>query len=159
MTEPLVPAAGRFAGRTFVLPVRVYYEDTDAAGIVYYANYLRFAERARSELLRGLGTDNVTLMRTAGVAFAVRRCVIDYLKPAQLDDDLEVATGVRAVHGASFLIRQRIRRDAVDLVGLEVRMACVTLAGRPARTPPDLRASLEALVDGEPEVRCVTVPE
>ncbi len=148
--ETLRPRQGRFDGRTFLLPVRVYYEDTDAAGIVYYANYLKYAERARTELLATFGTDNATLLRERSIAFAVRRCVVDYHQPAGLEDVIVVATRVRQVLGASFDVAHRISRDGITLVSLDVRLACRSAAGRPARTPRELRAGLEALVSEDP---------
>jgi len=135
---PVATAAG-----VHIFQVRVYYEDTDAGGVVYYANYLKFAERARSEMLRALGVDNVRLMQEDGVAFAVRRCEADYIKPARLDDLLEVATRLVEVGGASLVAEQAIRRDGVDLVRLRIALACMTRAGRPARMPKELKARLE----------------
>ncbi len=135
---PVATAAG-----VHIFQVRVYYEDTDAGGVVYYANYLKFAERARSEMLRALGVDNVRLTQEDGVAFAVRRCEADYRKPARLDDLLEVATRLLEVGGASLVAEQAIRRDGVDVVRLRIELACTTRAGRPARMPKELKARLE----------------
>lgn len=120
---------------THVYAIRVYYEDTDAAGIVYYANYLRFAERARTELLRELGFGHRALMESDGVVFAVRRCEAEYLKPARLDDQVEVHTRILDVKGASLDAEQVVRRDGDDLARLRLRLACVGRAGRPARWP------------------------
>jgi acyl-CoA thioester hydrolase len=135
--------------RAHVFPLRVYYEDTDAAGIVYYANYLKFTERARTELLRALGSEQPALMAEAGVGFAVRRCEVDYLKPARLDDAIEVHTRLLAAGGASMEALQIVRRphrDGIDdLARVRVRIACVDRAGRPARLPPGLRRRLAAL--------------
>jgi acyl-CoA thioester hydrolase len=128
-----------------VFPLRVYYEDTDAAGIVYYANYLRFAERARTEMMRALGIEHSGLMAAAGVVFAVRRCSADYLAPARLDDRLKVVTRITDVRGASLGLEQTVRRDAADLVRMHLKLACMTVAGRPARIPGTLRAELEDL--------------
>jgi acyl-CoA thioester hydrolase len=139
------PAGGAFAGGEFVLPVRVYYEDTDAAGIVYYANYLRFAERARTELLRSLGWGQRELMVSPGLAFAVRSCAAEFLKPARLDDRVDVWTRIREVRGASMTADQIVRKGDADLVRLRVRVACVSSAGRSARIPAALRAVLEDL--------------
>ena len=113
---------GQFVGRCHVLPLRVYYEDTDAAGIVYYANY-----------------DHRTLETTEGILFAVRRCEADYLKPALLDDDLTVWTEVSAVSGARMKAEQIIRRDVDDLVRISVTLACIDRDGRPKRIPERLR--------------------
>jgi acyl-CoA thioester hydrolase len=126
-----------------VFPVRVYYEDTDAAGIVYYANYLRFAERARTELLRDLGIENARLMERQNLAFAVRRCSMDFVKPAKLDDMLAVETRLIDIGGASLTADQRVRRDQTDLVSMELKLACITIDGRPARLPAEVRRRLE----------------
>ncbi|MBM3585712.1 MAG: tol-pal system-associated acyl-CoA thioesterase [Alphaproteobacteria bacterium] len=126
--------------------VRVYYEDTDAAGIVYYANYLRFAERARTEWLRTLGFDHVRLDRDGGVGFAVRRCTVDYRRPARLDDVLEVATALKRARGASVTLEQVVRRGEDELVRLDVELALLDAAGRPARFPDPLRAAFGPLV-------------
>ena len=96
---------------TFVWPARVYYEDTDAGGVVYYANYLKFLERARTEWLRALGFDQRDLMREAGILFAVRHVEIDYLAPARLDDAAVVETTVAELGRASIRFDQRLRRD------------------------------------------------
>lgn len=121
-------------------PVRVYYEDTDAAGIVYYANYLKYAERARTELLRTLGLENASLMDNSGLAFAVRHCSIDYIKPARLDDALYVVTFVIDLAGASLTMQQDVYRAGDVLVSLEVRLACIDVAsGRAKRLPAPVR--------------------
>jgi acyl-CoA thioester hydrolase len=143
MTE----AGSGFVDGVHVFPMRVYYEDTDAAGIVYYANYLKFAERARTEMLRALGTDQSRLAAEQGIAFAVRRCTADYLKPARLDDRLEVHTRVTKVGGASLSADQAVKGEAGELVRLEVRLACTNTAGRPARLPKALRASFQDLCE------------
>jgi len=128
------------------LPVRVYYEDTDAAGIVYYANYLKFAERARSEWLREIGGDEARVLKASGLLFVVRRCEIDYLQPARLDDLLEVATRVTGFAGATLDLDQTVRRGDADLVVMKVTLACLNAAGRPARLPAVLRAALATLL-------------
>lgn len=120
----------------FVWPVRVYWEDTDAGGVVYYANYLKFLERARTEWLRALGIEQPELAERDGVLFVVRRVEADYLKPARFNDVLSVACRVVEVGRASLEIDQRIyRADELLLTG-RVRAACVTAgAFRPARIP------------------------
>jgi acyl-CoA thioester hydrolase len=125
---------------------RVYYEDTDAAGIVYHANYLKFAERARTELLRLLGFEQERLRRETGLAFAVTRCVVDYFRPALLDDELVVESRLVALGGASVELDQRVKRGAAELARLLVRVACLGRDGRPARLPPALRAALMELM-------------
>lgn len=127
-----------------VFPVRVYFEDTDAAGIVYYGNYLRYAERARTELLRELGIENAQLMEERNLAFAVRRCSVEFVKPAKLDDMLAVETRLIDIGGASLTADQRVRRGQTELVRMELKLACMTLDGHPARLPADLRRRLEA---------------
>ncbi|MGE0118236.1 MAG: tol-pal system-associated acyl-CoA thioesterase [Dongiaceae bacterium] len=134
------------SGTVHRFPVRVYYEDTDAAGIVYYANYLKFAERARSEWLRELGDAERAALTAGGLVFVVRRCAVDYLQPARLDDLLEVETRVTAFAGATLELQQIVRRAALDLVVLQVALACVNAAGRPARLPAVLRAALATVL-------------
>jgi acyl-CoA thioester hydrolase len=131
--------------------VRVYYEDTDAAGVVYYANYLKYAERARTEMLRAYGIESSALAREQGLLFAVRRCAVDYLKAARLDDLLEVRSRLSRVERASFELEQSVRRDGVRLADMVVRIACVALAGRPARLPDFVRARLKAGLAAEHE--------
>lgn len=109
----------------FSIPVRVYYEDTDAAGVVYYANYLRFMERARTDWLRSLGIDQAKLSVEGNVVFAVHSCKIEYLKPARLDDGLRVTVGVRRLGGVSVLFDQTVERDGVVLCRGEVKVACL----------------------------------
>ncbi|MGE5547357.1 MAG: tol-pal system-associated acyl-CoA thioesterase [Solirubrobacterales bacterium] len=131
----------------FRYPVRVYYEDTDAGGIVYHSNYLKFAERARTELVRSIGVNQAELMDGGkGYAFAVHRVVADFVRPARLDDQLEVETRLLGVGGASADFEQVIRREGAELVRLDVRVAFIGLDGRPARIPPYLRVSLRELV-------------
>ena len=150
MTEPgEMPAAGRWTAEgapRHIFPVRVYYEDTDAGGIVYHASYFRFAERARTELLRTMGREQFRLLRDQGIGFAVRACRADFLAPARLDDLLEVHSTVEEVRGASLRLRQRIGCGARLLCDLDVRLAVMNRRGRPARIPKDIRTALGALV-------------
>src|SRR5215475_7971601 len=104
--------SGHITDGVHVLPLRIYYEDTDAAGIVYYANWLRFLERGRTELLRLLGQQHSALRENRGINWVVRRCTIDYLKPARLDDVIDVVTRCGALRGASLDLLQEARRDA-----------------------------------------------
>jgi acyl-CoA thioester hydrolase len=124
------------------LPVRVYYEDTDAAGMVYHANYLKYAERGRSEMLRSMGFPHRKLAAEDGVGFAVRRCTVEYLMPARLEDVLVVDTTLVGVGAATLGLRQRIRREDELLADLDVLVACVGRDGRPRRLPTALRAAL-----------------
>jgi acyl-CoA thioester hydrolase len=124
----------------------VYYEDTDAAGIVYYANYLKFAERARTELLRLLGFGQEKLRAEHGLAFAVRRCLADYRGAARLDDELVVESRLTALGGASLEVEPWVRRGGEGLVRLDVKLACLGRDLRPARMPPPIRAALAELM-------------
>lgn len=129
--------------------IRVYWEDTDAGGIVYHSNYLNFAERARTEMVRELGLQQSALADNGnGFAFAVRHMDIDFLKPARLDDLLQVESTPLALGGASLEVRQVIRRldDGADLARLDVKLAFIRLDGKPARIPAELKNSLQALV-------------
>jgi acyl-CoA thioester hydrolase len=130
-----------------LFPVRVYWEDTDASGIVYHASYLRFAERARTELLRAAGFEQWSLLAEMGIAFAVRHCVIDFRRSARLDDELTVETRVTTIGGASLEMSQGIRRGGDDIVTLLLKLACITRDGRAARMPPRLREVFNAIKD------------
>jgi len=141
----LEPSTGYMDGAIHVLPVRVYYEDTDAGGIVYHANYLRYAERARSELLRASGADNASLAKDEGLGFVARRCTLDYIAPARLDDALAVRTRILEARGASFVAEHEIVRDRCVIVRIEIGIACVGGKGRPARMPRALRHALRRL--------------
>ncbi len=127
-------------------PVRVYWEDTDAAGIVYYANYLRFLERARSDLVRGAGINQSALLDSEGIVFPVKHCEIDYLQPARLDDEIQVRTRIQKLGGASLDMDQDIHRGEEALVRAKVRLACVGRNGRPRRLPSAVRAALSEIV-------------
>lgn len=132
-----------------VLPVTVYWEDTDAGGVVYYANYLRFAERGRTELLRSIGVVQRDLAADAGVIFAVRRVEAEYLAPARLEDELEVATRVLAVGGASVDMAQAVRRGGDDLVRMTVKIACVNGRGRATRLPGAVARAFTEFASGD----------
>jgi len=125
--------------------LRVYYEDTDLAGIVYYANYLRFIERARTEWVRALGVDQVALRKEQGIVFAVRRVEADYLRPARFDDMLEVRTDMRAITGARVALTQDVWREDDHLFSSIVTLVALTDSGAPARLPEALRARLSAV--------------
>ena len=120
----------------FTWPVRVYYEDTDAAGVVFYANYLRFLERARTEWLRSLGFEQTLLARDHGVVFVVRALTIEYLLPALFDDALEVTMKLIGARGCLIEAAQTVQRGGQTLVTAKVRIACVgTQSFKPARIP------------------------
>ena len=134
--------SGRIEGRMHRLPLRVYFADTDAAGLVYHSTFLDFAERGRTEMLRLLGFDHVQL-RQDGLVFVVRHCDIDYLRPAKLDDLLEVRSHLTELGGSTLSLKQTIWRDGQDLVRLAIRLVCVRADGRPTRVPPQVRGFLE----------------
>ena len=123
-------------------PIRVYYEDTDLAGIVYYANYLKFIERGRSEWIRSLGIDQVALKEVAGIVFAVRRVEAEYLRPARFDDELVVRTSLEALSGARIVMDQRVLRGAEVLFTARVTIVCLGEGGAPQRLPADIRLKL-----------------
>ena len=129
------------ADADFVWRLRVYWEDTDAGGVVYHAGYLRFMERARSEWLRAQGVDQLQLREATGLGFVVRDMHIDFLAPARLDDELEVSVAVQMMRRASMTFVQSVRRygDCAELVRASVRVACVDINRmRPAPIPDDL---------------------
>lgn len=121
---------------------RVYYEDTDLAGLVYYANYLKFIERARSEWVRGLGIDQAALKRDEGTVFAVRRIEADYLSPARFDDLLTVTTTVETATPARVILRQEVQRGDSALFTARVTLVAVGPTGRATRLPVALRHSI-----------------
>ena len=125
-------------------PIRVYYEDTDAAGIVYYATYPKFAERARTEMMRASGASHSEMIAAFETAFAVSRCEVEYLKPARLDDLLSVETRVIEVGAAVIDLDQRVLREGELLADLKIRIACLNRKGRPQRLPAPVRAALSA---------------
>ena len=121
---------------------RVYYEDTDLAGIVYYANYLKFIERARTEWVEALGVDQGTLKAQQGIVFAVRRVEADYLRPAKFADELVVETKLQSLGGARIVLEQGISRGGERLFAAVVTLVCLTEDGHAARLPPEVRAKL-----------------
>jgi acyl-CoA thioester hydrolase len=125
--------------KSHTFPIRVYYEDTDMAGIVYYANYLRYIERARSDWVREIGIDQLD-MKAGGVVFAVRRVAADYLSPAFFDDVLEVRTTVIQLTPARMVMRQGVYRGAEQLFAADVTIVCIGKGGKPARLPAKLRS-------------------
>ena len=144
----LIPLDGEIRDGRHVLTVRVYYEDTDFSGIVYHANYLRYMERGRTNYLRLLGTDHRVLFEEAekeapGFAFVVRSMSIDFLKPARMDDVLEILTEPQEVKGASITLQQRVTRGDELLVEARVRVAFVS-GGRARPIPKPLRVAMKA---------------
>lgn len=120
-------------------PVRVYYEDTDMAGIVYHANYLKFIERARSEWVKGMGIDQNALREHEGVVFVIRRIEADFRASARFDDELVVQTKVQSVSGVRLVLHQEVQRDGEALFTAEVTLVTMTLDGHPTRLPQQIR--------------------
>ena len=140
---PSIPTDGRH-----IDPLRIYYEDTDAGGIVYHANYLRYAERARTEALRAMGIPHAEMVERFGLMFVVRRIEVDYQRAARLDDSLTVITESTEVGGASLTLRQDVRGASGSCAVLTVRLACVRPGdNKPGRIPPQWRATLTAMRD------------
>ena len=122
--------------------LRVYYEDTDLAGTVYYANYLKFIERGRSEWVRARGVDQRTLKAETGIVFAVRRVEADYLRPARFDDELVVTTDLRTLGGARIELWQEVLRGEERLFTAAVTLVCLGPGGQATRLPPGVRAAM-----------------
>jgi acyl-CoA thioester hydrolase len=128
--------------------LRVYYEDTDAGGVVYHANYLRYAERGRTEALRDAGIPHAEMVERFGLMFMVRRAEIDYQRPAMLDDPLVVETEIMDVGGATVLLRQTVCGPNGVCVALRIKLACVRIGGnKPARIPPRWRMVMASMHD------------
>ena len=142
-----MPQMAEPTGNPHRFALRVYYEDTDAGGIVYYANYLRYAERARTEMLRELGVESSRLMRDDNVALAVRCCAVDYLRPAVLDDYLIVETSLQRIGGATLEAIQTVKRQHVDLVRIDLKLGCMFLDGGAARLPAAVRETLSSFIN------------
>lgn len=135
----------RQAGQASEIAVRVYYEDTDAAGIVYYANYFRFLERGRTEFLRGLGYQQQEIALNTGLAFAVRSVNAEYLLPARLDDELVVRTGIESLGRAQLMFVQTVTRGGELLLEARVRIVCLDLKkNKAAPIPGDIHLKLKA---------------
>jgi len=133
------PTATDIKATAFHWPLRVYYEDTDAAGVVYYANYLKFFERARTEWLRAAGFEQTALRDEYGVVFVVRALAVEYALPAQFDDALAVSVTVNAVRGSVIELAQTVCRDGVALVTAAVKIVCVnTPSFKPVRIPQSI---------------------
>lgn len=149
MTERWPQLAGRLEHGAHVLPVRVYYEDTDFSGFVYHANYLKFCERGRSDFLRLAGIHHHELHWAesgASRGFVVRKMMCDFLKPARIDDVLEVRTSLLSATGARLLLTQEVTRDGSVLFKADVTAALVDASGRPQRLGPDITLALENLI-------------
>ena len=145
----MIPASGAIEGGRHMLPLRVYYEDTDAGGIVYHAGYLRFAERARTEFLRVLGWEGGRMRDETGLVWVVRHAEIDFRAPARLDDALIVVTWLVAVTGASIRVVQSVRRGVAELVRLRLQLVLLSPSGRPGRIPLALRTALLPFLENQ----------
>jgi acyl-CoA thioester hydrolase len=135
-------------GQRHILPVRVYFEDTDAGGVVYHASFVRYAERGRTDFLRLLGTDARRLIdgtdSSEPAAFVVRRMTFDFSRPGRMDDLLEVVTRVREIGGASVTLDQAISRDGVNLVTAVVVVVLISISGKPLRLSTAVREAFSA---------------
>ena len=137
------PTAGRFEGREHLLPIRVYYEDTDFTGLVYHANYVRYLERGRSDALRLMGVGHAELLDgDQPMAFVVSKMELSFLKPARIDEQLLVRTRYDAIEGARLLISQTITRGDDVLCRAQVEVVCIHMDGRPRRPTQLLRDSI-----------------
>lgn len=135
--------AGRLEGNSHVLPIRVYYEDTDFTGIVYHANFLKFLERGRSDYLRLLGIHHNALQSVDGLVFAVRHMEIDFIRPAQIDDLLIIETTTASARGARIILNQRALLNDQVLLSAKVTIAIITPSGKPRRLPSDIQTKLD----------------
>lgn len=140
-------AAGRFEGKVHILPVRIYYEDTDLSGIVYHANYLRYMERGRSEFFRAAGIARLAQLEgPEPTAWTLRRLEIEYMRPARVDDLIEVHTKARDLTGVRLSAEQNIYCRGVQLTHGKVEACLITLTGKPRRMPQDMRDKLSPFV-------------
>jgi len=142
--------SGRIEGDTHILPIRVYFEDTDCGGVVYHANFLKFCERGRSDFIRLLGIEAKSLADPAKgepAIFVVRRVDIDYLKPGRMDDVLEVVTACEEIGSASLVLSQEIRREGTLLVRAKVTVVLVSRSGKPQRLGALVRGALQRFVN------------
>ncbi|MBK5197198.1 MAG: tol-pal system-associated acyl-CoA thioesterase [Methyloceanibacter sp.] len=142
--------AGRIEGETHVLPIRVYFEDTDCAGVVYHANFLKFCERGRSDFIRLLGIEHQSLANPEQgepAVFVVRRVEIDYLKPGRMDDVLEVVTSCAEIGSASLKLAQDVRRDGTLIARALVSVVLVSRSGKPQRIGAVVRNALQRFVN------------
>jgi len=139
------PIKGKlFADNVFSFPIRIYYEDTDAGGIVYYANYLKFAERARTEYLRYLGINQQNMLKEQGIGFTVKDCYINYKSPAKLDDNLSITCKVTEIGGVSLKMEQKIYREDNVLAEITVKLGFLSLATmRPTKIPEEIANLLQ----------------
>ena len=129
--------------KKFSFYVKVYYEDTDSGGVVYYANYLKFLERARSEAIYSLGFTNSSILKSFGILLIVKSCNIEYKKPAKFEDRLEIKSEIKSLTKTSFLMRQIISRDNELISDAEIHLVAVDKNGKPSKIPEELKKKLE----------------
>ncbi|MGB8364860.1 MAG: YbgC/FadM family acyl-CoA thioesterase [Rhizomicrobium sp.] len=142
-----VQAFGRFEGKVHILPLRVYYEDTDLSGVVYHANYLRYMERGRSEYFRCAGITRLAMLDAAEpTVWTLRKAALEYFRPARVDDLIEVHTVCTALTGARMVADQTIYSDGALLTRGQIEACVITLAGKPRRIPEEMRKKLAPLL-------------
>jgi acyl-CoA thioester hydrolase len=142
------PSAGHFEGRHHILPVRIYYEDTDFTGLVYHANYLRYFERGRSDFLRLAGVHHSALLEgPEPLGFAVNKISLEFLKPARIDDALLVRTAFETMRGPRIFIAQTLERGGDILARAQLEVCCISLTGRPRRPPVLLLERLKPFLE------------
>ncbi len=147
MSYDISPTSGKIIEKTFVYPIRIYYEDTDAGGIVYYANYLKFAERARTEFLRIINISQQDKLETTQTGFVVRSCHVEYLSSAFLDDTLVVSCKVIEIGGAYIIMQQNIIRNDEILASIEIKAVHMNIAThKPTRIPVEIKTEIEKLI-------------
>ena len=149
MTDLDTPYRGGFVGTAHHFALTVYFEDTDTAGVVYYANYLKFMERARSDMIRAVGVDQSAALRADGSAYFVTEVAIRYQKSARLGDDLVVVSTVEAVRAASVDIHQRVMRGQEVMTDARVTAAFLDRDGRPQRQPKDWVERFKTIMSGK----------
>ena len=132
--------------KTFTFKLKVYYEDTDAGGVVYYANYLKFIERARSDALKNLGFTNKSLIEENGTYIIVKSCNINYIKPALLEDDLEIKSYIKEITKTSFFMLQKVFKGNDQITEAEVHLVTIDKKGKPVKIPERLKKELEKLI-------------
>ncbi len=129
--------------KKFSFNVKVYYEDTDAGGVVYYANYLKFIERARSEAIYSLGYTNTSILEKFGLFLIVKSCNIQYKKPAKFEDTLNIISEIKSLTKTSFIMQQKISRNNEIITDAEVHLVSINKNGKPTKIPDELKKKLE----------------
>ena len=132
--------------KNFRHTIKVYYEDTDAGGVVYYANYLKFMERARSEALKSFGFSNKLLIEEDRIFIIVKSCNIDYIKPAYLEDILEIKSTINKITKTSFFMKQKVFKSNDQITDAEIHLVTVDIKGKPVKIPERLREELKKLI-------------